>query len=54
MNDQVRVKELHFHGNRMENRLHTVEESLKLAISMLETGKEHETRENKEKTCSKS
>lgn len=41
MNDQVKVKELHFHGNRMENRLHTVEEALKLAISMLVTGEEH-------------
>lgn len=36
VNGNVQVKELHFHGNRMENRLHTVEESLKLAIHMLE------------------
>lgn len=32
---KVRVKECHFQGSRMENRLHTVEEVLKLAIEML-------------------
>lgn len=33
--ERVQVKELHFHGNRMQNRLHTVEEVLKLAIEMV-------------------
>lgn len=32
---EVQVRELNFHGNRMENRLHTVEEVLKLAVEML-------------------
>lgn len=32
---EVQVRELHFHGNRMENRLHTVGEVLKLAAEML-------------------
>lgn len=36
VNGKVQVKELHFHGNRMENRLHTVEEVLKFAVRMLE------------------
>ena len=31
----VEVMECRFQGNRMENRLHTVEEALKLAIKML-------------------
>lgn len=33
---EVQVRELHFKGNRMENRLHTVEEALRLAVEMLE------------------
>lgn len=32
---EVRVRELHFHGTRMENRLHTVEAALRLAAEML-------------------
>lgn len=35
VNGMVQVRELHFHGNRMENRLHTVEAALKLAAEML-------------------
>lgn len=35
INGNVQVKECHFHGTRMENRLHTVEEVLKLAVEML-------------------
>ncbi|WP_251393022.1 CinA family protein [Mediterraneibacter agrestimuris] len=35
VNGEVQVRELHFHGNRMENRLHTVEAVLKLAAEML-------------------
>lgn len=35
----VQVKRCMFSGNRMENRLHTVEEALKLAIQMLEAKK---------------
>ena len=31
----VQVKECRFRGSRMENRLHTVEEALKLAVEML-------------------
>lgn len=31
----VQVRELHFHGDRMQNRTHTVEEALKLAVEML-------------------
>lgn len=33
---KVQVKECRFQGRRMENRLHTVEEALKLAIQMLQ------------------
>lgn len=32
---KVKVRELHFHGDRMQNRMHTVEEALKLAVDML-------------------
>ncbi len=32
---EVQVRELHFHGTRMENRLHTVEEAFRLAAEML-------------------
>ena len=32
---KTEVKECRFQGNRMENRMHTVEEALKLAIKML-------------------
>lgn len=35
VNGSVQVKECHFHGTRMENRIHTVEEVLKLAAEML-------------------
>lgn len=34
---EVRVRELRFHGTRMENRLHTVEEALRLAAEMLKS-----------------
>lgn len=33
----VQVRELHFHGTRMENRMDTVEEILRLAAEMLDT-----------------
>lgn len=33
---EIKVREFHFKGNRMENRLHTVEEALGLAVEMLE------------------
>lgn len=32
---KIQVKELRFHGNRMQNRAHTVKEALMLAIEML-------------------
>lgn len=32
---RVQVRELHFHGDRMQNRLHTVGDALKLAAEML-------------------
>ena len=35
INGSVQVKECHFHGTRMENRLHTVDEVLRLAVEML-------------------
>ena len=34
---KVQVRELRFHGTRMENRLHTVEEALYLAAEMLKS-----------------
>lgn len=34
---EVQVRELRFHGTRMENRLHTVEEALRLAAEMLKS-----------------
>lgn len=46
INGEVKVKKLQFHGNRMENRLHTVEEVLKLAAEILENKKEQEKRQN--------
>lgn len=36
LNGITKVKECHFNGNRTENRMHTVEEALKLAIEMTE------------------
>lgn len=35
LNGQTVVKKYLFHGSRLENRMHTVEEALKLAIAML-------------------
>ncbi len=35
VNGSAQVKELHFQGTRMENRLHTVDEVLRLAVEML-------------------
>lgn len=32
---KVQVRELHFHGDRMQNRMHTVEEAFRLAVEML-------------------
>lgn len=32
---EVQVREMHFHGDRTQNRTHTVEEALKLAAEML-------------------
>lgn len=43
VNGEVKVKKLQFHGNRMENRLHTVEEVLKLAAEILENEKNVKT-----------
>lgn len=43
VNGEVKVKKLQFHGNRMENRLHTVEEALKLAAEILEDEKNVKT-----------
>lgn len=40
LNGRTKVKECHFNGTRTENRMHTVEEVLKLAIEMVEESTE--------------
>lgn len=40
LNGRTKVNECHFNGTRTENRMHTVEEVLKLAIEMVEESTE--------------